>query len=100
VLLFQIKVVPQSGRQEVVLDRSGRLKCYLKSAPEKGKANKELIAFLAERLSIGKNEIEIRAGLTVPSKQLAIAWDWSLDDFYQKLGLSKMIKEGGQYAIF
>jgi len=42
-LVFDLKVVPRSGRNKWVLDKSGKLKCYLKSPPEKGLANKELI---------------------------------------------------------
>ena len=37
-LVIEIKVFPSSGRQKFVIDKSGKLKCYLKNPPEKGKA--------------------------------------------------------------
>jgi len=41
-LRIEVSVLPSSGRQKIFLDAQGRLKCHLKSQPEKGKANEYL----------------------------------------------------------
>ncbi len=84
-LLIKIKVIPNSGKQKVFLDKSNQLKCYLKSAPEKGKANLELIKFLAKELSITKNDISIISGATTRKKKLKINAEISFDEFLKKL---------------
>ena len=84
-LLIEIKVIPNSGKQKVFLDKSKQLKCYLKSTPEKGKANLELIKFLAKELSITKNDISIISGATTRKKKLKINTEISFDEFLKKL---------------
>lgn len=74
-LIVDIKVVPSSGKQKCILDKSGKLKCYLKSPPEKGLANLELVKYLSKALSISQNYIEIIAGLTSRNKRLKIEMD-------------------------
>lgn len=86
-LIITLKVVPSSGHQKIILDKSGNLKCYLKSPPEKGKANKELIDLLAEKLSCSKNIIEIIGGLTSRAKKIKIETDLTFDDLLVVLGL-------------
>ena len=56
-LTCTIKVVPRSGKQKAVLDKTGRLKIYLKSPPEDGKANKELISYMSSMLKVPQNDI-------------------------------------------
>ena len=51
-IVLDIKVVPSSGKQRIEVDKTGKLKCHLKSPPEKGKANHELIKFLSQKLSL------------------------------------------------
>lgn len=57
--ILKIKVVPNSQREELIETESG-LKLYLKAAPEKGKANQEVIKFFKKefglRASIEKGE--------------------------------------------
>ena len=77
---FKCKVITRSSRNEVLgidglekLDlnfadkKNGEndlpfLKIYLTAAPIRGKANKELIKLLSEKLNIGKNKIRIIKG--------------------------------------
>jgi len=83
-----VKAVPQSGKQCVVWDHKQQLlKCYLKSAPEKNKANEELIAVFAERLGLAKSLFAIVGGATARRKTLAIETLLSLQDVYERLGL-------------
>ncbi|MFH1461535.1 MAG: DUF167 domain-containing protein [bacterium] len=86
-LFVDIKVIPSSGRQKFVFDKAGILKCYLKSVPEKGKANQELVKFLAKSLSLPMGFIEITSGLSSRKKRIKIELDLSYEDFLKKLEL-------------
>ncbi len=72
-VVLSVKVVPGSSRTELAGIYDGMLKVKLSAAPEKGKANKSLIEFLAGQLGIRKKDIEIVAGQTNPVKQLRIS---------------------------
>jgi uncharacterized protein len=87
--VFDIKVTPSSGRQQWSLDKNGTLKCFLKSPPEKGKANKELIELLSKALSIPKKEIEIIGGLTSRQKRVTIPVTISFEELLKKLGIER-----------
>lgn len=87
-LFINIKAVPSSGKQGCAFDKSGTLKCYLKSAPEGGKANAELIKYLSKKLKVPQNEISIVGGTTSRKKRLKIE-GITLEEFYQKLSLEK-----------
>lgn len=86
-LLIEIKVKPQSGRQLCTLDKSGLLKCFLKSPPEGGKANEELIKFLSKALSIPQNSINIIRGASSRSKLLRIDAHLDRTALLKKLGI-------------
>lgn len=85
-LCIQIKVVVQSGRQLFIVDKSAQLKCFIKSAPQKGKANKECIEVIAKRLGIAKGSIEIVAGFTSRKKLCKLHVDMSYDQILGLLG--------------
>lgn len=86
-LFIDLKVFPQSGRQQLVLDKSGILKCYILAAPEDGKANKEIIEFIARLLKLKKQDIEIVGGLIARKKRLVIQTDMTYEHFLSKVGL-------------
>ncbi|RTL06828.1 DUF167 domain-containing protein [Candidatus Dependentiae bacterium] len=90
-LFLDIVVVPSSGKQVIIVDKQQRIKVFLKSPPEKGKANQELIRFLSEKIPIPQNQLTIVKGLTTRKKRVAVAVDISLALFLQKLGLDKQI---------
>ena len=92
---LEIKVIPQSGGQKIVLDKNGQIKCYIKSAPEKGKANKEIISFLAKKLGISKQSITIVSGLTNRKKVIQIAMDKDKSGIMDALGLQEQLKLKG-----
>jgi len=91
-LICLIKVVPSSGRNAWVLDKNGTLKCYLKSAPEKGKANKELIKLLADALSIPQHKISLLSGLTSRTKKVKLDLDISFEQLLEKVGRERQQK--------
>lgn len=88
-LFLDIIVMPSSGKQVIIVDKQQRLKVFLKSPPEKGKANQELIRFLSEKINIPQNQITIVKGLTNRKKRVAVATNISLALFLQKLDLDK-----------
>ena len=70
---FRIKVIPNQPKTEVRgLMADNTIKIALKSAPEKGKANKELVKFVSIELEIPKESIRISSGLTNRMKVLSI----------------------------
>ncbi|MCE5186130.1 MAG: DUF167 domain-containing protein [Planctomycetaceae bacterium] len=72
-IVITVKVVPGSSRSEVVGLHGGMLKVKVAAAPEKGKANKALVEFLAKALHLKKTDLEITAGHTASVKQVFLA---------------------------
>jgi len=70
---FQVTVgvKPKASRQKIVLEK-GKIKIYLNSPPEDGKANDELKFFLSKRLRISQSSINIINGLKSRIKTLRI----------------------------
>ena len=86
-VIFEVKVVPSSGCNKWVLDKSGKLKCYLKSPPERGLANYELITLIAKALKLTKVDVEIISGQTSRNKKVRVLADIKLADILDKLGV-------------
>ena len=91
-LLVDITVYPASGQQKLLIDAQGRLKCYLKSAPENGRANAELVKFLSKSLGYPQDDVEIVSGQISRRKRLKIHRQLSYDQFKELLGLADQIK--------
>jgi uncharacterized protein (TIGR00251 family) len=72
-VVFTAKIVPGSSRTVVAGTLENMIKIRVAAAPEKGKANQCLIAFLAEELGVKKNAVEILSGQTNPVKQVRVA---------------------------
>ena len=86
-LVFDIKVVPSSGKFSVVKDKKGELKCFLKSAPENGDANRELIKELSKLLRLPHNDLEIIMGLTSRKKKIKIHASFTNEQLCIALGI-------------
>lgn len=84
-LYVEVTVTPSSGRQEWKLDKSGRLKCFLKSAPEHGKANDELVRFVAKSLDIPQSKVVLTSGASSRKKRLCLVVDVPLSEILKKL---------------
>ena len=77
-MYLKVKVLPKSPKTELVDTMAdGTLKIRVAAPPEKGKANQQLIKFLAGRLDIKNNAVSIISGQTNPVKNI------------QALGISK-----------
>ncbi len=59
----EVKVIPRARREEIV-EEEGRLRAYVRVAPEKGKANKVLVDLLSRKYGVTKKDIRIIKGET------------------------------------
>ena len=85
--VFTAKIVPgSSGQTRICGLLDGMLKVKVSAAPEKGKANRSLLDFLAKQLGVKKNSISIISGQTGPVKQLQVS-GISSDMLLRKLNL-------------
>lgn len=64
----ELRVTPHSSRTELI-EEEGKLKLYLKSVPEKNKANQELIKFFRKEFNL---KVQIRSGMKSRDKVLVI----------------------------
>jgi uncharacterized protein (TIGR00251 family) len=89
-IILEIKVVPSSGKQRCILEGE-RLKCFLKAAPEKGKANKELVAYLSKMLQLRSQDITILTGATSRLKRVQCETEKSFDDICNDLNIERQL---------
>lgn len=76
-LIIAIHAVPKSAKNEIIgwveVENGGKaLKVKVAAPPEDGKANKELIAFLAKTWGVPKSALELIAGDASRHKRLKI----------------------------
>jgi uncharacterized protein len=71
-ILFKIKVIPKAANHEIVGWETDELKIRLAAGPTKGKANEELIKFLAKQLDIGRSKICLVQGKTSRHKKVCV----------------------------
>lgn len=69
---LNIKVMPRSSRQQLIKLNEHHYKARLTSAPEKGKANQELVSLLAEEFGVPPWSITIVNGHTSSQKLIKI----------------------------
>jgi uncharacterized protein (TIGR00251 family) len=84
-LFLDVKVFPNSGKHAIVIDKTGIIRCYVKAAPENGKANRELIKLLADICAVPTKHVSIKRGLTDRKKYLAIDVELTLEQFLERL---------------
>ena len=100
---INVKAVPSSGRRECIVDKVGVIKCFVKSPPEKGKANKELLKLLANYLKIPVYCLEIVSGNTSRKKRIKIEHKISqsqVDEVFNQLRINKEDENENQCHIF
>ena len=91
-IIFELKVTPSSGRAGFVLDKSGMIKCFLKSPAEDGRANRELIKLISQAVKVPHDEITILQGLTSRKKRIKINRQLTEDELFVCLGLIRQQK--------
>jgi uncharacterized protein (TIGR00251 family) len=72
---LHIKVKPNSKKDEVSVEADGSIRVRIKAAPIEGKANKYLIAYMAEYFGLSKSRVSLLKGETNQFKTLEIDAD-------------------------
>ena len=65
---FSIRVIPNSSRDELAVIE-GKFKLYLKSVPEKGKANQSIVKFFIKQYKL---KVQIKSGHKSRDKILVV----------------------------
>ncbi len=68
-----LKVVPGGSRNEIVGLHGDRLRVKVAAPPEDGKANKAVVALLADALHIPKGALRIVRGAATPLKTIEVS---------------------------
>jgi len=71
-ITLNVKIKTNSGKTEVSQVSDNNFTVYIKSVPEKGKANKELIKILSKHFKTPQKEIKITTGLKSKNKTVLI----------------------------
>lgn len=83
ILLF-IKIIPNSSSNQIVGKQKNLfyevLKIKIKTPPIDGKANKELLNFLASELKVKISQIKITKGLTSTNKVISLVPSQNLEN--------------------
>ena len=87
-VVFTVKVIPGSSRMMVCGLLGGMVKIKVSAPPEKGKANCQLIEFLAKQLGVKKNSVGIISGRTNPVKNVKVL-GVSAEELLKQLDLNK-----------
>jgi len=75
-VVLQLQVKPNSKKQKIVVDSlDKKITIFIKAQPDKGKANKELLKFLAKILEKTTSDISIIAGQTSRDKTIIVKND-------------------------
>ncbi|RMG43379.1 MAG: YggU family protein [Candidatus Dadabacteria bacterium] len=83
-LVLDVLVSPRSKANKIVGQHGNRLKIALKAPPADGKANKALIAYLADYFGITKKDIAIISGQSSREKSVVFSAD-SADKIINRL---------------
>lgn len=96
-VVLNIKVVPQSGRHELVWSQKQQIiLCYVKAAPEKNKANEEIFRLLRKTLGSVVHDIVIIGGHAARRKTVRITTELTKTELLQHTG----IDEVGQQSVW
>ena len=73
-ITLTVKVIPRASASEVVgLMANGILKLKVAAVPEKGKANEEVCAVIADYLGVPKRSVSVTQGHSSQQKRLKIS---------------------------
>ena len=69
---LKLRVVPGASRDRVVGVLGDALKICVSAAPEKGKANKRIVAMLAAWLGVAGRDVQVVSGETARDKRVLV----------------------------
>jgi hypothetical protein len=84
---LDVQISANASRSEIVGWIGGRLKIKVKAPAVEGKANAELLRFLAEKLATRPNQLQIVRGETAKLKTIAVEGVDDLPQLARLLGL-------------
>jgi uncharacterized protein (TIGR00251 family) len=95
-LYLDIKAAPGSSRTQLAGIQNGRLRVKIAAAPEDGKANAALCAFLAQLLDCPHRDIVVHTGVQSRLKTLILplAYQKRLEALINTLALPELPLEG------
>lgn len=70
--ILPVRAQPAARRNEIRGQQDGMLRVCVTQPPQKGKANKALIALLSKSLSLRKSQLELIAGETSHQKRFLV----------------------------
>lgn len=80
-----VRITPRASRNKIVeVLADGTIKIHIAAPPVDGEANQELIAFLADVLSIPKSRLEIVAGQSGRDKLISVI-DMDADTVHKRI---------------
>lgn len=65
---LRLRVVPGARRSQVVGRLGDAWKLHVHAAPERGRANDDVVALLADTLGVARSDIRVVSGLTARDK--------------------------------
>ena len=71
-LILRVRVLPRSSRNEIAEPLGDHLKIRLTTPPIEGKANRDLIRFLARQCAVPPSQVDLIAGASGRSKRVRI----------------------------
>jgi uncharacterized protein (TIGR00251 family) len=71
-LILQVKVQPRSSRRRILFTGETECRIWIHTAPEKGKANKEVIRMLADHFGIAISQLRVIRGETARHKRIEV----------------------------
>jgi len=71
-IVLRVRAAPGARRAGIAGEHQGQLKIAVTQPPEKGKANKALVAELAEALGVRKSQVVLLSGETSHDKRFLI----------------------------
>ena len=71
-MLIKIQVTPNAHKNEILEETANFIRVKIAAPPIKGKANKELVKFLANYFKVKKSAIKIKSGLKSKNKIVQI----------------------------
>lgn len=82
--ILEVIVQAQAKHSKMRGEHADRLRLSISAKPVKGEANKEIIRFLSNRLSLKKSQVEIISGDFAKYKKIRLDVPWS-EEFYTLL---------------
>lgn len=71
-VVFSVKIVPGASRTRLLGEWENGVRIAVASPPEKGRANRELVRFLADLVGVRPQAVAVVAGHTSPRKRVRI----------------------------